>query len=134
MLLRKDLKELCRLFELEITSIDRENIIESIKDKIEIEILKNVLDNLVYIDTGEIRTKEDYTMINSKTKDQYECIKSFNLNKLYKGINDMSLEEYNAKKSIIDMIIPKIFIMYAEIYTPQRYNNMLDRLYNKATN
>lgn len=139
-LMRKDFKEFCNLYNLDekesykLLNNDKDRYLELIKDTFELDILQKTLNNLVYIKKSvgydpEIRTKEDITMINSVTENEYINIKNFDVNKLYSKIENCTSDLYKAQQSIIKMIIPKIFIIYAEKYNENRYNNMLDRLY-----
>ena len=134
-MLIKEIKSLCNLYELEFDEVyaHRDDYLITLKNVLELDILKDVLNDLVYINKGsygsEIRTKEGYTMVESKTIEEYNNIKKFDLNKLYKDLSTLTLEDHSSQQTIINMIIPKIFVIHADRYNEKRYDNMLGRLY-----
>jgi hypothetical protein len=132
----KDIKKLCNLYELDYNKVyaHRDDYLVTINGLLELDILQNVLSNLKYLKGGagsmsELRTYEGKVMAYSVSEGEYDSIKAFNLNKLNSDIKELNFEERKAKEYIVDMIIPKIFIQFAENYNEKRYNDMLDRLY-----
>lgn len=136
-MLRKDFRMLCLLYGLdEKKSL---NLIENntykyfslIKNKLDLNILQNVLNNIAYIN-HEIRTKEGKTLIAEVTEDEFLNIKNFDLKHLINEccLCETGLEIYKSRRTIINMIIPKIYIKYSEIYDTERYNNLIDKLYS----
>ena len=124
MLMRKEIKMFCNLYN--INEKDFKGIDYSILD---LQILNRVLSESVYRNHMML-TKEDYTLIDKITDEEYYNLRYFNVENLFISDDKLTLDEYKAKRIIENMIIPKIYIKYAEIYTEDVYNNMIDRLYN----
>ena len=124
MLMRKEVKMFCNLYN--INEREFKGIDYSILD---LEVLNRVLSESVYRNHMML-TKEDYTLIDKITDEEYYNLRYFNVENLFISDDKLTLDEYKAKRIIENMIIPKIYIKYAEIYTEDVYNNMIDRLYN----
>lgn len=124
MLMRKEVKMFCNLYN--INEREFKGIDYSILD---LEVLNRVLSESVYRNHMML-TKEDYTLIDKITDEEYYNLRHFNVENLFISDDKLTLDEYKAKRIIENMIIPKIYIKYAEIYTEDVYNNMIDRLYN----
>ena len=124
MLMRKEVKMFCNLYN--INERDFKGIDYSILD---LEVLNRALLDSIYRNHMML-TKEDYTLIDKITDEEYYNLRYFDIKNLFISDDKLTLDEYKAKRIIENMIIPKIYIKYAENYTEDVYNNMIDRLYN----
>lgn len=123
MLTRKEIKRYCQLYNLnekEFKGIDYTIL--------DLEVLNKVLSDSIYRN-HDMMTKEEYTLINKITDEEYFNLRYFDIGNLFVDDSRLTLDEYKAKRIIENMIIPKIYISYAENYTEEIYNNMLDRIY-----
>lgn len=124
MLTKKEMKKYCQLYSLnekEFKSIDY--------TVLNLDILNKVLAKSIYRNCN-MMTKEGYVLINKITDEEYLNLRYFDIGNLFVDNSNLTLYEYKTKKIIEDMIIPRIYIKYAETYTEEIYNNMLERLYN----
>lgn len=124
MLIRKEIKMFCNLYNINVREF--KGIDYSI---LNLEVLNRVLSESVYRNHMML-TREDYTLIDKITDEEYYNLRYFNVNNLFVSDDKLTLDQYKAKRVIENMIIPKIYIKYAEKYTEEVYNNMIDRLYN----
>ena len=123
MLTRKEIKRYCQLYNLnekEFKGIDYTIL--------DLEVLNRALSDSIYRNS-DMMTKEEYTLINKITDEEYFNLRYFDIGNLFVDDSRLTLDEYKAKRIVENMIIPKIYINYAEDYTEEIYNNMLDRIY-----
>ena len=123
MLTRKEIKRYCQLYNLnekEFKGIDYTIL--------DLEVLNRALSDSIYRNS-DMMTKEEYTLINKITDEEYFNLRYFDIGNLFVDDSRLTLDEYKAKRIVENMIIPKIYINYAEDYTEKIYNNMLDRIY-----
>ena len=123
MLTRKEIKRYCQLYNLnekEFKGIDYTIL--------DLEVLNRALSDSIYRNS-DMMIKEEYTLINKITDEEYFNLRYFDIGNLFVDDSRLTLDEYKAKRIVENMIIPKIYINYAEDYTEKIYNNMLDRIY-----